>query len=199
METYVARTPTDPRVEITLLQGEPLLDYLDDMDHTFAGEDRDSSLQEVMGAASLSYFAGRPLPETNPQLAHVGPNAPLWIEIGIPAEEGLRAACAIGVQSLEDDRSATSDAVFVTGVRGHLIPTDIPPDLLRPEARDVLMGLAETGLDLEQLAREQGQEVRQIWKSLVAATEELGAPSVEDAAIAVDATRHEQEELVAGI
>jgi hypothetical protein len=124
------------------------------------------------------------------------PSAPLWIEVGSPAAEDLRVAYSVSVRNVDDGTVVTSDPVFHTAIGGQVIATDLPSELLSLDARDILGALAEVALNVQQLAAEQGQTVPEVWKSVVAATMELGAPSVEAAATLVQAARQEEKEPV---
>ncbi len=179
------RVVDDPWVEISVLQGESVVDHLRLLEDQYDnGALELHRTMQQLPADTMTYFVDRPLQEVS--LTHqLRPEEPLTIAIQVRDRQDLRAAICLRVRNLEDGSITTSPPVFLTHFRDRLFVSDLTIDLLRREAHDLLMMLGEERLDVERLAQRLNQDVQETWSQLIEATEELGADSVGAAALFV--------------
>lgn len=187
---FEAAAAIDPRVEISLLQGGILLRHLLDSANQVpqgqppvepSARGRGTFLDTLSGAAT-TYFAGASLPDTSvPPLDFLDPARPLRIEVGAPQSDDLRAAFSVVVRDVENGREVISDPVFLTSVRGQVIATDLPVELVSDESMRYLTAAAEVGGDIASLAQSLGSSEMRVWYHLVRGTRELGTASVHEA------------------
>lgn len=187
-QKYKVRAPLDPDVQIRVLQGPAVLSYLEDADAEI------SELNKAIGGATIDllrhsgYFEATPLEESLFK-ATIGPDAGFDVDIELPEAEGLRAALAVEVRDNDDDALlARSNPLFVTNVGDRLVLTDLTSDLLRDQPFKLLTEFVQYASDVESLAAARNQAIDDTWRELVAATTELGAGSVGDAAAFVATT-----------
>jgi hypothetical protein len=180
-------------VIIRLLQGPALLNQIVGWSEDFPeGDDTPLPFMDAVGSVLLSYVHDLLLPEEQNATAYsLGPEAQLPIVVGVPRDEGVKGAFSITIQTFDGEVLATSDPTFLNDAHGRLVATDIPPELLDGDALQVLNAFAEAGFDVDLLARYREADVEELWGELVAATEELGAASVEEAAIVAQITTPE--------
>jgi hypothetical protein len=189
--TYRAYAPVDPEVEVSLLQGAELALHLTDMASSFADEHATvGDFQELLRGDTAAYFAGQPLPAApEPIVRHLGPTKPVEITVGAPASDDLRAAFAVVVTDTGTGATTVSEPLFLTSIRGSIIATDMPLALLSDESTAVLAALDETNRDIGALASIYATTPEAVWDHVVAATVELGAASVDEAAAFAGFTR----------
>jgi len=202
-ETWVARAPVDPRVEISLMHGEELLAHLSEVANHFEDQGPEDDLEEqgpegnfeeqgpanfseMLGQDGATYFVDEPSPAM-PDLSQrlegvVGAGPPVTIEVQVGRSETLRTAYAVKLQDVESGYITISDPVFLTAIRGEIIKTHLPLSLLSQGASQVLRAFAEAGGEVSVVAEQYGSAIGPVWDDLVSATEELGADSVYEAA-----------------
>jgi hypothetical protein len=179
---YVVRAPLDPEVQIRVLQGPDVLSYL---------QEADTELAEIAGVEpgamrnlpenTTTYFVDQPLEDASFE-EKIGPQYSFELEVQLPDVADLRAAIALEVRNQEDGSLTRTPPIFATQVGDRVVLTDLTIDMLRDEHRQILTELAEANSDVSALAWARDQDIAEVWQALVAATEELGAGSVGDAA-----------------
>ena len=178
------RVTEDPWVEISLLQAEAVIDHLRELEEEYdGGMQRHRGMWELP-ADTTTYFVDHPLADIS-FTYRLEPREPLAVTVQVPDRPDLRAAICLQVHNLEDDSLTITPPIFLTNVRDRLIATDLTVGMLRSEPRDLLVMLDEAQLNVERVAERQGLDVATTWSQLVAATQELGASSVSDAAFFV--------------
>lgn len=186
--TYRAETPVDPEVKVSLLQGTELASHLIAVAASFTETFTSiGNFEDFLGGNVTAYFGENSLPSDEVR-TKIGPADPLWIEVGAPISDDLRTAFAVVVTIIDTGESVVSDPLFLTSIRGDIIATDIPVELLSPEATDVLRELDEERGDVSKLAARQSWTTEEAWEHVVAATVELGATSVDEAVAFVSFT-----------
>jgi hypothetical protein len=182
---YEAYAVVDPKVEISLLQGDALLRQLNTASGRYLDRDGPGEpllFAESLSEAVLSYFAGLPLSD-GPSTATGELDAirPLRIEVGVPTASDLRGAFSVKVLDEEHGHIAISAPVFLTAVRGEIIATDIPAEMLSDQSLATLASLVDASGNVVTLAQREGATMQETWDRVVMATDELGAGTVEDA------------------
>ncbi len=89
------------------------------------------------------------------------------------------------MSNLDDGTVSVTPPRFLTHVRDNLVATDLTSDQLEDDALHVLRRFEELGFDVPSLAEEMRIDATELWLELVDATEQLGAPSVAEAAAVV--------------
>ena len=169
-------------MQIHVLQGEAALSYLLAADADIATINGvNSGAMTDLPPDTATYFFEQPLEDASFDV-FIGPEAGFDVEVELPEVEGLRAAIALEVVNTEDGSVARSAPIFATHVGDRLVLTDLTLDLLRDEPRQILTELAEANGDVHALADTRQEAIADVWRALVAATDELGAGSVGDAA-----------------
>jgi hypothetical protein len=114
---FIGQTASDPAVQVDLLQGDSLLDFLRAWGQTY--EEADPT-PETPWEVLETYANGLTI-EQEPDDGSsygFGPDAPLRADVVVPQEDGSRGAFALRIRSLEDERLAISAPVFFNGVEG---------------------------------------------------------------------------------
>ena len=180
--SYRARSPIDPQVSISLLQGAALFDHLVVEASRYEAESYGPPFTGFLRAAgAMGYFANEPLPSpTEQEPRSLEPGRPVDIEVGIPASAGLEAAFAVAVRDIDNSRTSMSATTFVTSIGDQVITTELPFQLLSELSQRILGDLGWAG-SVDSLARRRERPRREIWAEAVAATVEMGAASVAEA------------------
>ena len=177
--SWTAEVARDPWVEVSLLQGEEVLEHLQRLEDAFADGESRGTMRDLPGE-TLAYFVDRAADDAS-FTGRLEPGEPLVITVAVPHRYDLRGAICLRVRDLEDGSVTTSPPVFLTGLADQVLTTDLTLEMLRPEPRDLLRMLDETRLDVSGLAERLGEPAETTWQRLIGATEELGADSVADA------------------
>jgi hypothetical protein len=182
--SWKVRAAKDPDVSIRLLQGEAAREYLAAVESELADAFRiNAELASNLPDGAIPYFVETPLSEGS-VTANVGPDNPVDLDVLIPVSHGLKGAFAIEVRNLRDlSVAARTELLFFTGIGEDLVMSDLPIALLREEPRDLLFDLVNAEEDVAVLASRRGASFNAVWEQLTAATEELGAFTVGEAAL----------------
>jgi hypothetical protein len=179
--TYSVRTPIDPRVQIRVLQGHEVIEYLRAAETELQLTDTKLDSMRDLPPDTMTYFVDEPL--DHPAFAtFVGPESPVEVEVHLPDVTDLRAAIALEVLNIEDGRVTRTPPIFASHVVDRVVLTDLTFDMLRQEPREILIQLADVDTDVRALAERRGEDPADVWQALVEATKELGADSVGEAA-----------------
>ena len=137
-------------------------------------------LRGPIGAADRQ--ASDPLPmEEESVTRSLEPAAPLKIAVWAPRSDNLRAAFSVVIADPETDQTVVADPVFLTSIRGEIIATDLPLELLRDESQEILTLLDDARGSASKLSARLDSSMRETWERVVAATEELGTANVGEA------------------
>ena len=182
--SWKIRAAKDPEVSIRLLQGEAALEYLAAVESELAEAfGVNAELASNLPDGAIPYFVETPLSEGS-VTANVGPDNPVDLDVHIPVSDGVKGAFAIEVRNPGDDSVvARTELLFFTGLGEDLVVSDLPIALLREEPRDLLFDLVNAGEDVAVLASRRGVDFDAVWQQLIAATEEIGAFTVGEAAL----------------
>lgn len=173
---FIGQTASDPAVQVDLLQGDSLLEFLTAWAQTYEEAD---PLPETLWDVLEMYANGLTIEqELDGSSYSFGPDAPLRADVVVPQEDGSKGAFALRIRSLEDERLAISAPVFFNGVEGSVVVSDIPPEMLPRQHADLLRSL-----DTSALARREGLEQDDEWQKIVSAVDGLGTDTVEEAAV----------------
>lgn len=172
--TFIAQTASDPAVQVDLLQGDSLLEFLRAWGQTYEEADPPP---ETPWEVLETYANGLAIEqELDGPSYSFGSDAPLRADVVVPQEDGSKGAFALRIQSLEDERLAISAPVFLSGVEGNVVVSDIPPEMLPTQHADLLRSL-----DTSALARRERLEEDDDWREIVSAVDGLGTDTVEEA------------------
>jgi propane monooxygenase large subunit len=180
------RVADDPWIELSVLQGHQVIEYLRAQELAYdaeSGESHRSMWQ--LPEDTMAYFDHRALGEPVPATYHLEAGEWLPVSIRVPDRPGLRAAVCLRVRNLDDGSVSTTPPIFLTHVNDRLIATDVTVDMLRPEAAERLLGVPTADAAWEQALSSQGSDTAINGAQLVSAAEELGAASVADAVLLV--------------
>jgi hypothetical protein len=128
------------------------------------------------------YFVDAPL-DTEVFDHTIEPDSPLEVDVLVPLLDGLKSVFVIEVVDRADGYVVRGDPVFVTVIGERVVLTDVPFELLRDETRNLLMTYVETGNTVSRLSLILGWDEDEAASRLAAAVEELGASSLEEAAV----------------
>jgi hypothetical protein len=187
--SYIARTPTDPRLEISILTGQSLLEHLRAIGDGYLGDDAKAQFAHDLMEDSWQYFLQPPSQlATEPVFQVLEANEFLEIDVTVARSEGLRTGYAVRFHDLDTNVDTTTQPTFLTSVGSAVVSTDLPPGLLSPEQVSLLSALDEAAGELSALATSANESVDVTWDRIVQATEELGASNVGDALLVLGLT-----------
>ncbi len=177
------RPPDDPWVEVSMLQGEAVIEHLRRLEEAYeAGLSAQQGAMWDLPPDTMTYFVDHPIDDVT-ATCRIAPEEPLTVTLRMPGRADLRAAISLRISNLEDGSVTTSPPLFVTGISDRIVVTDLTFGMLRREPRDLLVMLDEEQLNVARVAERLGLDPQATWGQLVAATEELGADSVADAVL----------------
>jgi Subtilase family len=181
------RITEDPLVEVRLLQGEEVIEHLrlleSEYNRIIAQSHR--SMWEL-SPETMSYFVDRPVREAS-VVHRLEPGELLTVSVRIADRPDLKAAICLRVRDLEDGSLSTTTPVFLTHVNDHIIATDMTIDMLSSESLELLAQAGEESITERTVVEGREFDLGENWSRLEAATEELGASTVDDAILFVRA------------
>jgi hypothetical protein len=180
---WTVHVASDPWVDVTLLQGAEVLEHLISLEQDYLQSFGDSTAPAMteLPPDSATYFVDRPFDEVA-LTWRLEPEEGLIVSLQAPERPDMRAAVCACVTDRTDGATFVTPPTFLTNVRDKVIATDLTFDMLRPEARDVLLAFDEVDLNVDALADRFGWPLAQAWEHLADAADELGAESITDAA-----------------
>ena len=174
---YIVSAPKDPLVEVRVLQGDQVRDYLTELATEWTGGEADGT--GLPG--ELEVYWSQELVHPATLRCAIDTETPLTISVEVDASFDVRAALCLRVCDVDANNMTTSDPLFVTGVGDRIVISDLPPSLLSEEALGLLRSLAAVAGSVQALASAFQRDEAELADEVETVIGEVGTDSLTDA------------------